>query len=183
MGINLRARSSPDQNLTPVPMRGGAPAVQQTGPGQKHRSGAHRADAPNSAGNLSQPAQYFWIDFIAFDRVPTRNKQSVDLSAQFAKCLMRGDAQAAIGHERAVSGGGYDFDRVDRRRSWIFPTVHFRSAGEDLKWSNQVEDLDLRRGNKNDSARHPRRTLIHRLLTVLRNVFRQNLQNPQNRLL
>src|SRR2546423_8265716 len=68
IGINMRARSSPDQNLAPVPMSRRAPAVQQTSPGQKHRPGAYRADTTDAAGNLSQPARYFRADFVAFNR-------------------------------------------------------------------------------------------------------------------
>jgi hypothetical protein len=66
---------------------------------------------------------------------------------------MRGNSQAAIRHEQAVRGRRYYFDRIDGRRSGIFSGKHLGRSSEHLKWTDQVEDLDLRSGNKHDSTR------------------------------
>src|SRR5439155_23877944 len=141
------------QNLAPVPMRRRPAAIQQTGPRQRHRPCADRADPANSPGNLPQPAHYFRVDFVALDRIPTSDKQSVNLSAQFAKRLMRDDPKSAVGHQQTSRRCGYDFDRVYRLRSRIFAIKEVGSARKNLERSDQVENLDLRRGHKNDSTR------------------------------
>jgi hypothetical protein len=117
-------------------MSSSAAAVEQTGPGQQHRTGTDGADSANSSRNLSEPADYLRIDFVPFDRIATGDKQSVDVSAQFTECLICGHAQAAIRDERSTRRSGYHFDRIDRTPSGIFAGEHLRRASKDLKGTN-----------------------------------------------
>ena len=142
IGIDVRARRAFDQGLTPIPMSRGAATIEQAGAGQEHCASANRADSPDSSGDSFQPTHRFRINFILLDRVAAGHEQRIDLSAYFAKGLIRGDAQPAIGNQRSTRRNSHHFDRINRRRSRIFPGVHFRCAGEDLKRSDQVENLD-----------------------------------------
>ena len=104
-------------------------------------------------GNSFQPAHRFRINFVLLDRVAAGHEQRIDLSAHFAKGPIRGDAQTAIGNQRSTRRNGHHFDRINRRRSGILPGVHFRCAGEDLKRSDQVENLDAGRRHEHDPPR------------------------------
>src|SRR6266496_5769116 len=69
---------------------------------------------------------------------------------------MGDDPKSAVGHQRTSRRCGYDFDRVYRLRSRIFAIKELGSARKNLERTDQVEDLDLRRGDENDSTRCPR---------------------------
>ena len=92
------------------------------------------------------------MNFILLDRVAAGHEQRIDLSAHFAKGPVCGDAQTAVGNQRSTRRNSHDFDRINRRRSGILPGVHFRRAGEDLKRSDQVENLDAGPGHEHDPA-------------------------------
>jgi hypothetical protein len=90
------ARRTPNQNLAPVPVCCGAPAVKQTGSGQQHGARADGADSPGSASRGFQPADDVSTYFIILNRVAAGYEQSVDVSTQVAKCLVPHDPQTAI---------------------------------------------------------------------------------------
>ena len=68
-----------------------------------------------------QPAHRFRINFVLLDRVAAGHEQRIDLSAHFAKSPICGDAQTAVGNQRAAGRNGHDFDRINWRRSGILP--------------------------------------------------------------
>src|SRR2546423_6486966 len=90
--INVRARGALDQSVTPVPVGGGAAAIEQAGSSKQHCAGADRSDPTYSAGNLFQPTDDVRINFILFNRIAAGDEQSVDLAAQLPKSVVRGDA-------------------------------------------------------------------------------------------
>jgi len=143
-------------------MRGGAAAVEQTGPSKQHRTGANRSDSPDSSGDLSEPANDVRVYFVLLNRIAAGDEQSVDLTAHFSKSFVRSDAQPAIRYKRSVSRSSDDFDRIDRRRTGILFTEHFRGAGKDLERPDQIKNLGSRRGYEHDAAR-PR---LGRLLII-----------------
>src|SRR5437773_11142338 len=133
-------------------MRGGAATVEQTSPSKQHRTSANRADSPDSSGDFFQPAHNVRVDFVLLNRIAAGDEQSVDLTAHFPKSFVRSDAQPAIRYKRSVSRSSDDFDRIDRRRTGILFTEHFRGAGKDLQRPDQIENLCPRRGYEHDAA-------------------------------
>jgi hypothetical protein len=86
------------------------------------------------------------MNFILLDRFAARYEQRIDISANFAKRLIRGDAQTAIGNKRSARRNRRHFDRINWRRLRIPSGMHFRSARKDLKRPNQIDDLGPWRG-------------------------------------
>src|SRR5205807_4400234 len=105
------------QNVTPVPMRRRAAAIEQTGASKQHRASANRSDSPDSSGDLSQPAHDVRVYFILFNGVATGHEQGVDLPAHFPKSFMRGDPQAAVCYQRSLRRGADDFDGINCLRT------------------------------------------------------------------
>src|SRR4029077_15618861 len=151
--INVGARGAFDENMTPVPMRCGPSAVEQTCSRKQHRAGANRADSPDSSGDFSQPAHHVTVYFILLDRAATGYEQGVDLSTHFPKSFMRGDSQSTVRHKRSLRRRADDFYRIDWVQTGILFAEHFRSARKDLKRPDQIDDLRARRGHEHDPPR------------------------------
>src|SRR5205823_13365654 len=113
-------------------MRGGAAAVEQTGPSKQHCTGANRSDSPGSSGHLSEPANDVRVYFVLLNRIAAGDEQSVDLTAHFPKSFVRSDAHPAIRYKRSVTRRSDDLARIERRRTRILFTEHYRSAGKDV---------------------------------------------------
>src|SRR5207237_5399798 len=90
--INVRARGAFDQSVTPVPMGGGAAAIEQAGPSKKHCASANRSDSPDFSGNLFQPTDDVGVDFVLFDCIPSGPEQGVDFPAHFPTSFVRRDS-------------------------------------------------------------------------------------------
>ena len=129
----------------------GPAAIEQTGSSKQHRTSANRADSPDSSGNLFQPANDVRVYFILLDSAATGDEQGVDFAAHFSKSFMRGDPNTAVCHERSLGRGADDFDGINWTCAGVCPAIHVRRAGEDLKWSDEVEDLRSRSGDENDT--------------------------------
>ena len=97
---------------------------------------------------------------------PPGHEQRVDVSAYFAKGLIRGDAQPAIGDQQSSRTNSHHFDQINRRRPGIFPGVHFRRTSKDLKRSDQDREF-RRRAPRRTQYAVGERTVIHRLLTFI----------------
>ena len=111
--IDVCARRTSDQNLTPVPVCCGPTAVEQTGARQQHGAGADGPDSPNSSSDNFQPVDYFGAYFVILNRAAARYQQGVDVSTQLAESFVRHDSHVAVRDKGAVRGSGHDFDGID----------------------------------------------------------------------
>src|SRR5262249_24892317 len=94
--IDISMRRMLDQSLTPIPVSGGAPSVEQSSSREQHRACANRTKPPSASGNLSQPAHRLRVDFVLLNRVATSHEQRVDLAANLPKRFMRREFQSAV---------------------------------------------------------------------------------------
>src|SRR5439155_26821099 len=113
VGINVRARGPFNEGVTPVPMSCCPATIEQACSGKQHCAGANRANSPDAAGDLSQPAHDVTVYFILLDRAATCYEQGVDLSTHFSKSFMRGDAQPTVRNECSVGRSGDVYVSID----------------------------------------------------------------------
>jgi len=85
------------------------PSSKPAGP-EKHRSGATPKPTREFVRQSFSASELLPVDFVALDRVPTGDKQSVNLSAQIAKCLVCVMRNPQLATQRTLRGCGYDFD-------------------------------------------------------------------------
>ena len=144
VGLDLDRGIAAAQRGAGRPVRGRAAAVEQPGPGEQKRPGAHRSDPPRAPRRQPQPRDQALVLGGGSHTPPAGHQQRVDRTPAGLGRHVRRELEPARGAERRVRCA-HEFDPIGARLSAFGEREHLGGPGDVELWTSGKATITTRR--------------------------------------